>query len=100
MATAAGAIVILLLLFILFALVAVYASRVRKVGPNEVLVISGRRRRNPETGEIEPYRIVKGGRAFIWPVLERVDLLSLEIMTIEVITDDVYTSQGVAITLE
>ncbi|NLF74613.1 MAG: flotillin family protein, partial [Chloroflexi bacterium] len=69
MATAAGAIVILLLLFILFALVAVYASRVRKVGPNEVLVISGRRRRNPETGEIEPYRIVKGGRAFIWPVL-------------------------------
>jgi flotillin len=100
MATAAGAIVILLLLFILFTLVAVYASRVRKVGPNEVLVISGRHRRNPQTGEVEPYRIVKGGRAFIWPVLERVDLLSLEIMTIEVITDDVYTAQGVAITLE
>ena len=70
----------------------------RKVGPARSW--SPGRRRNPETGEIEPYRIVKGGRAFIWPVLERVDLLSLEIMTIEVITDDVYTSQGVAITLE
>jgi len=87
-------------LFILFTLVAVYASRVQKVGPNEVLVISGRKHRNRETGEIEPYRIVKGGRAFIWPVLERVDRLSLEIMTIEVTTEDVYTKQGVPINLE
>ncbi|GAB4413562.1 MAG: flotillin family protein [Anaerolineae bacterium] len=97
---AVGAIVILLFLFILFTLVAVYASRVRKVGPNEVLVISGRRTRNPQTGEIEPYRIVKGGRAFIWPILERVDTLSLEIMTIEITTEDVYTRQGVPVTLE
>jgi flotillin len=97
---AAGAFVILALLFILLALVAVYASRVQKVGPNEVLVISGRQRRNPETGEKEPYRIVKGGRAFIWPVLERVDRIMLEIMTIEVTTENVYTKQGVAITLE
>lgn len=97
---AVGAFVILLFLFIVFTLVAVWATRVRKVGPNEVLVISGRRRRNPATGEIEPYRIVKGGRAFIWPILERVDLLLLEIMTIEVMTDDVYTKQGVPVTLE
>lgn len=95
-----GAFVILLSLFILFVLAAVYATRVRKVGPNEVLVISGRKRRIAETGEVEPYRVVKGGRAFIWPVLERVDTLSLELMTIEVVTDDVYTIQGVAITLE
>ncbi|MCC6799461.1 MAG: flotillin family protein [Anaerolineae bacterium] len=97
---AVGAFVILLFLFIVFTLVAVWATRVRKVGPNEVLVISGRRRRNPATGEIEPYRIVKGGRAFIWPILERVDVLLLEIMTIEVMTDDVYTKQGVPVTLE
>lgn len=97
---AAGALVILLLLFILFTLVAIYASRVQKVGPNEVLVISGRQTRNRKTGELEPYRLVKGGRAFIWPILERVDRLLLEIMTIEVITDDVYTSQGVPVTLE
>ena len=97
---AIAAFVILLFLFIVFTLVAVWATRVRKVGPNEVLVISGRRRRSPTTGEVEPYRIVKGGRAFIWPILERVDVLSLEIMTIEVITDDVYTKQGVPVTLE
>ena len=97
---AIGAVVILLFLFIVFSLVAVYASRVQKVGPNEVLVISGRKTRSAVTGEAEPYRIVKGGRAFIWPVLERVDRLMLEIMTIEVTTENVYTKQGVAITLE
>ena len=100
MDVAIGAFVILVILFVGFTLLAVWASRIRKVGPNEVLVISGRKRRNPQTGEIEPYRIVKGGRSFIWPVLERVDTLLLELMTIEIVTDDVYTKQGVAITLE
>lgn len=95
-----AAVVILLFFFVVFTIVAVYASRVQKVGPNEVLVISGRETRNRKTGEREPYRIVKGGRAFIWPILERVDKLMLEIMTIEVTTDDVYTRQGVPIYLE
>ena len=97
---AVGAIVVLLFFFIMFTLVAIYASRVQKVGPNEVLVISGRETRNAVTGERERYRLVKGGRSFIWPILERVDKLSLEIMTIEVTTEDVYTKQGVAVTLE
>ncbi len=97
---AVGAIVILLFVFTVFTVLAVYASRVQTVGPNEVLVISGRKTRNRATGEKEPYRIVKGGRAFIWPILERVDRLSLEIMTIEITTDDVYTRQGVPVTLE
>jgi flotillin len=81
-----------------------YSSRVKKVGPNEVLVISGRRhqRINPFTGEAETvrYRIVAGGRAFIMPVIERVDDLSLELMTIEVSTADVYTLQGVPVTVD
>jgi len=85
---AAGGVIILLLVLIIITLASAWASRIRKVGPNEVLVISGRKRRNPETGEIEPYRIVKGGRAFIWPVFERVDILSLQMMTIEVTTDN------------
>ncbi|HEX3053404.1 MAG TPA: SPFH domain-containing protein [Aggregatilineaceae bacterium] len=97
---AAGGVIILLLALIIITLASAWASRIRKVGPNEVLVISGRKTRNPETGEKEPYRVVKGGRSFIWPVLERVDVLSLELMTIEVTTDNVYTKQGVAITLE
>lgn len=80
--------------FILVALLVVYASRVRKVGPNEVLVISGR-----GDGE-NTFRIVTGGRSFVWPVLERVDRLSLELMTIDVRTPDVPTVQGVPVTVD
>jgi flotillin len=39
-------------------------------------------------------------RRFILPVLERVDLLSLELITIEVITQNVYTLQGVPVTVD
>lgn len=99
-----GGIALLVLFFVLITVAVVYLSRIRTVGPNEVLIISGRKRifTNPLTGEQEQssYRIVKAGRAFIWPVIERVDVLSLELLTIEVSIDDVYTMQGVAISLD
>jgi flotillin len=91
-------------IFVVGVFLGFYSSRYKKVGPNEVLVISGRKHAalDPVTGEktMRNYRIVKGGGAFIWPVLERVDDLSLEIMTIDVITPKVYTIQGVPITVD
>jgi flotillin len=80
----------ILLTFILFLLV--YISRYRKCGPNEVMVISGR-------GKLG-FRIVKGGGTFIVPIVERVDILSLEDMTLEVKCEDVYTLEGVPITVD
>jgi flotillin len=104
MQAAVGAFALFGLLFVTIGLGMFYSSRVKKVGPNQVLVISGRehKRLNPITGETETvhYRIVAGGRAFIWPVIERVDDLSLELMTIEVSTADVYTLQGVPVTVD
>ena len=94
-------ILIILGIFTFFALAFVYASRVKKVGPNEVLVISGRGERGTAATDIQHnFRIVTGGRAFIWPVLERVDDLSLEIMTIDITTPDVPTVQGVPVTVD
>jgi len=81
----------------------VYASRYVKVGPNTVLVISGRRRLiKGADGIVQPvgFRIRVGGGAFIWPVLERVDTLSLEIMTLEIRTPEVYTTAGVPIVVD
>jgi flotillin len=97
-------VVIMGLIFVLGVFLALYSSRYKKVGPNEVLVISGRRHAvvDPATAQktMRNYRIVKGGGAFIWPVLERVDDLSLEIMTIDVVTPKVYTIHGVPITVD
>ncbi len=89
------------ILFVLIVLAGFYASRYKKVGPNQVLVVSGRRRAyiNPVTGqkEVVGFRVVKGGGTFIIPVLERVDILSMEILTIEVEVRSVYTVQGVPV---
>lgn len=98
------AIAIFAIFFVLIALAIVYASRYKKVGPNEVLIISGRTTtvNDPATGQKvrRSFRIVRGGSAFIFPVLERVDNISLELMTIEVVTTGVYTSQGVPVTVD
>ena len=92
------------LFFVLLVLALVYSSRYKKVGPNEVLIISGRGTSyvDPTTGKSirRSFRVVRGGGTFIWPVLERVDHLSLELMTIEVVTPNVYTLQGVPVTLD
>jgi len=89
---------------VFFGAIIVLSARLKKVGPNQVLVISGRGEAvvHPQTGEKtrRQYRIVTGGSAFIWPVLERVDMLSLELMTIEVRTEEVYTVNGVPVTVD
>src|SRR6266496_1267687 len=84
----------LMLVFFIFA--GTWASRYAKVGPNQVLVISGRKHRMTDPdGTVREigFRIVKGGGVFVWPVYEKVDLLSLELLTIDVQTPEVYTSK-------
>ncbi len=73
---------ILIYLFITLTLVFVYTSRVKRVPPNIALIITGRMSVDPETGETYPNRIVTGGRVFIFPILERVDTISLASMNI------------------
>ena len=96
-----GAIAAILLLIFLFLII--WASRYTKVGPNQVLVISGRKRRvmDPDgVGREVGFRVVKGGGVFVYPVIEKVDILSLELMTIDVQTPEVYTSKGVPVKVD
>jgi len=80
-----------------FLLLWMVLSRYTKVGPNDVLIVSGRRHRfvDPDgTVRTRGFRIVKGGGTFVYPIGEEVDVLSLELLTIDVQTPEVYTSQG------
>src|SRR5215831_1805689 len=89
--------------FVFFMFIAIWASRYTKVGPNQVLVISGRKHRisDPDgTMRDVGFRIVKGGGVFVWPVYEKVDILSLELLTIDVQTPEVYTSKGVPVRVD
>lgn len=51
--------------------------------PNEVLIISGRRRKLPDGTKIG-YRVIKGGRGFKIPIIESVSRLPLNNMPIEI----------------
>jgi flotillin len=91
------------LLFVVFVFLAIYASRYTKSGPNQVLVISGKKRSLIEadgTSREVGFRIVKGGGRFVWPIFEKVDILSLELLTIDVQTPEVYTSKGVPVKVD
>src|SRR5579864_5028817 len=90
-------------LFVLFAMLAIWANRYMKVGPNQVLVASGMKHKYTDPdGTVRPrgFRIKKGGGTFVVPMLEKVDILSLELLTIDVQTPEVYTSKGVPVRVD
>jgi flotillin len=91
------------ILLVIFFFLAIWASRYTKVGPNQVLVVSGRKHTFVEAdGSVHTrgFRIVKGGGTFVMPVVEKVDVLSLELLTIDVQTPEVYTSKGVPVKVD
>ena len=76
-----------------------YSRNYIKVSPNEVAVFSGRERRLPD-GTAVGYRLVKGGAGMRWPLLEKVEFLSLNVMTIPLEIKRAYTLQGVAVSVK
>jgi len=85
------------------ALIGLWAWRYTKAGPNEVLIVAGGRRRRVRgpDGQVRTvgYRLVRGG-TFVWPIFERVQRLSLELLTLEVQTADAYTAHGVRLMVD
>src|SRR5215813_5387880 len=80
----------LMILAILF-LMSVLAKLYRKAGPHEALIVYGFR----------GTRIIKGRGSVIFPMVENWKMLSLELMSFDVAPEqDLYTRQGVAVTVE
>ena len=80
----------LMVLAILF-LMSMFARLYRKAGPHEALVVYGFR----------GTRVVKGRGTVIFPMVESCRCLSLELMSFDVAPkQDLYTKQGVAVTVE
>jgi flotillin len=70
-----------------------------KVSPNMVAVLSGRRRKLAD-GRVVGYRMVKGGAALRIPILEKVEYLSLNVMTIGLEIKRAYTIKGVPVSVK
>jgi flotillin len=76
----------------------------RKVGPNEVLIISGGRKRtvtDPDgTKKRIGYRMHIGGGTFVIPFVETAEVMSLEVFTVDVKTPEVMTSKGIPVVVK
>ncbi|MCR4317046.1 MAG: SPFH domain-containing protein [Planctomycetes bacterium] len=75
---------------LLLLVLVIILTRWKRVGPNEAAVISGKGK----------FRIITGGGTFVWPVLEMVQYLNLEIMTIDIQLKDIYTAAGVPVSVD
>lgn len=79
--------------------------RYKKVGPDEALIVYGRRQLLgtkvlDEKGRVESFRIVRGGGTFVWPATEQYEYLSLKMMTLDIDLQHVYTVQGIPINVK
>ena len=96
------AIIIPVALFVVYLVVRV---RYKKAGPDEALIVFGRRKLlgkkvRTAKGEIEGFRIIRGGGTFVWPAWEQYEVLSLRMMTLEIDLPHVYTAQGIPINVK
>jgi flotillin len=63
----------------------------QKVGPNQALIVFG----------MEHPRVIQGGGAIVWPMIESAELLSLDPVSFDVAPpQDLSTQQGVAVAVE
>jgi flotillin len=95
----AGAVIVFFALVIL-----VMALQYRKVGPNEALIIAGGRKHSitlPDgTKQKVGYRYRLGGGVFVWPGMEKVYVLPMDIIPVTIRTPEVLTHGGVPIMAE
>jgi flotillin len=92
-------IIVALVILALIVGMALFSRNYLKVPPNAVGVLSGRKRKTTD-GRLVGYRMIKGGAAFRFPLLEQVDYLSLNVFTIPLEIKRAYTLKGVAISVK
>jgi len=82
-----------------FTIVAVVSRFLLICQPNEVIVLSGRRRRLPDGSEVG-YRVIRGGRALRIPVMERAARLSLETIPLALTVQNAYSAGGIPLKVD
>jgi len=78
---------------VLFILIQSWGRLLRKVGPNQALIVYG--------AVPGGTKVITGGSKFVVPLYQRAQEFSLELMSFDVApSQDLYTSQGVAVNVE
>ncbi len=91
-------IIVVIVIAVLIALMLISRNYI-KVSPNQAAVISGRRRKLAD-GSVAGYRLVRGGATLVFPFLEKVEYLDLNVITVPLATQRAYTVQGVPVSVK
>lgn len=67
--------------------------------PNEVIILSGRKRRLPD-GSVVGYRLIRGGRTIRIPIIERAARMSLQTIPLELAVKNAYSKGGIPLNIE
>jgi flotillin len=78
------------LILVALGYIVAYLAFLKKAGPNEVIVVSGR-------GAV---KFITGGADMVIPLFHTWNVLSLEVMTLDVTTPEVYTAEGVPVAVD
>lgn len=96
-------IIIIVAAVVAVAIVALILKNYRKVGPNEVLIISGGRKRTVKlpdgTTRQVGYRIRIGGGTFVRPFIEQAQILPLEIIPMNIQVENAISTNGIRCTI-
>ena len=88
-----GAGIIVAGIVVAFGLLLFFASRYRRCPANRVLVISGR------VGGGNAARCISGGGAFVWPIIQEYDYLSLEPIQIDIPLKDALSFENIRVSV-
>ncbi len=82
---------VVVILIVLIALIQTIGRLLRKVGPNQALIVYG----------LGGTKVITGGSKMVVPMIQRAQDFSLELMSFDVApSQDLYTTQGVAVNVE
>ncbi|WKA51447.1 flotillin family protein [Planococcus liqunii] len=86
--------------FVVLAIIGVYVTKYKTVGPDEALIVTGSYlgSKNVHTDDSgNRIKIIRGGGTFLLPIFQQAAPLSLLSSKLEVTTPEVYTEQGVPV---
>ncbi len=97
---AAGIGLIVLIIVLVFgAIIGTWARRYRRAGPDEVLVISGRRNKQRNAAVADDaeadFRVVRNGGTFVFPIIEEFERMSRHVISTQVATHNAISKEGV-----
>ncbi|MGQ9471853.1 MAG: flotillin family protein [Candidatus Aminicenantales bacterium] len=104
MATLSWIISTAIIIVVLALIILILAKQYRKVGPNEILIVVGGRKKTIVLADGRRikigYRYRLGGGTFVLPFIENVYTLPVEVITLNIKTPEVLTYNGVPIMAE